>query len=563
MKKFIFMLSASLLLLAACSKDDDAVLRNGDRPVNYVTKSFNASCKGEKTAFVPGTKLKQGFQDGDKVFVYGVNYGVTYGRPGVVSSGVEWGEGIPFYSSAGFVVEVPDDETLFRAIMPYQASMTSGKLTLPTHQVADKGSNDRNANILYATTSNAGSNLSFQMACAYIRLRVKNNSKSATRLVIHSNEPVSGVCNYAFLDGNAFRLTGSVANGGDSVSLSSTEETGILDDTAYFAVILPTSEKSTVVYEMKDNEGRVLASCVVVNRKFEAGSVYTLTLDGDKLTATGEPISVPGLFSVSPTKKVAFSKGNLQYNASTDTWRFAENQWDFIGSLSQYIDDPSLREPEDYVNVASGNVIGSDNANIGKENYTGWIDLFGWGTGDAPTKHVVEDDEYVPSTHYLNFTDWGTNNKLKATLGSGWHTLDADEWYYLIDYSNESRRGKLGHATVNNVVGIVLLPDEWVLPEGCTFKDGYGNSWNTNSYDIDHWKKMEAAGAVFLPAAGDREGQDIFYVGGYGVYWTSTGYDDDFHSIFFNFDYGYFDDYAVFVIVYLSRFCGCSVRLVR
>ena len=34
---------------------------------------------------------------------------------------------------------------------------------------------------------------------------------------------------------------------------------------------------------------------------------------------------INGLFSVSSTKKVYFSQGNLQYQASTNTWRFAEN----------------------------------------------------------------------------------------------------------------------------------------------------------------------------------------------------------------------------------------------
>ena len=59
-----------------------------------------------------------------------------------------------------------------------------------------------------------------------------------------------------------------------------------------------------------------------------------------------------GLFSVSEGQQVRFSQGNLQYQASTSTWRFAENQTDCIGD---------------------------GNANIG-DAYDGWIDLFGWGT---------------------------------------------------------------------------------------------------------------------------------------------------------------------------------------
>ena len=42
------------------------------------------------------------------------------------------------------------------------------------------------------------------------------------------------------------------------------------------------------------------------------------------------------MFSVSSTKQVHFSQGNLQYQASTNTWRFAEMQWDFVGGTDFY-----------------------------------------------------------------------------------------------------------------------------------------------------------------------------------------------------------------------------------
>lgn len=41
--------------------------------------------------------------------------------------------------------------------------------------------------------------------------------------------------------------------------------------------------------------------------------------------------AINGLFSVSPSKKVYFSQGNLQYQASSNTWRFAEHQWNCVG----------------------------------------------------------------------------------------------------------------------------------------------------------------------------------------------------------------------------------------
>ena len=44
---------------------------------------------------------------------------------------------------------------------------------------------------------------------------------------------------------------------------------------------------------------------------------------------------LPGKFSVSATKVVCFSQGNLQYKASTNTWRFAEEQYDFVGDTEK------------------------------------------------------------------------------------------------------------------------------------------------------------------------------------------------------------------------------------
>ena len=54
---------------------------------------------------------------------------------------------------------------------------------------------------------------------------------------------------------------------------------------------------------------------------------------------------------------------------------------------------------------------------------------------------------------------------------------------------------KYGAAIVNGVAGIVVLPDNWVLPSGLSFKHSFDYSQNT--YDNASWSKMEEAGAVF------------------------------------------------------------------
>ena len=64
-----------------------------------------------------------------------------------------------------------------------------------------------------------------------------------------------------------------------------------------------------------------------------------------------------GTFSVSPNKSVYFSKGNMQFNDSTNTWRFAEHQWD----------------------IAEGD----------------WTDLFEWGFNNYKRWYALTKDEWV------------------------------------------------------------------------------------------------------------------------------------------------------------------------
>ena len=70
----------------------------------------------------------------------------------------------------------------------------------------------------------------------------------------------------------------------------------------------------------------------------------------------------------------------------------------------------------------------------------------------------------------------------------------------------------------------MILPDVWQLPDGCRFTQN-ASGYTTNSYSEGQWAKMEAAGAVFLPAAGERV-ETVFRMNSTprGLYWcTETG----------------------------------------
>ena len=221
-----------------------------------------------------------------------------------------------------------------------------------------------------------------------------------------------------------------------------------------------------------------------------------------------------GKFSISSTKQIQFSKGNLQYQASTDTWRFAENQWDTIG-------------------IANKNI---------SESYDGWIDLFGFSTGNKPTERSQYYDNYETTFNH----DWGAN----AISNGGnepnhWRTMSPDEWAYIF-HDRANAKSRLGLGKVNGVNGFILLPDDWEKPISMEFAScavkGFETQWNGNPkicmyydesvyadhypdnvYTSEEWQVMEQAGAVFLPAAGLRyNGTSILYVNSRGHYWTTT-----------------------------------------
>lgn len=102
---------------------------------------------------------------------------------------------------------------------------------------------------------------------------------------------------------------------------------------------------------------------------------------------------------------------------------------------------------------------------------------------------------------------------------------------------------------------MVLLPDEWTLPEGLSFTSG--NSGWANVYSPDQWGQMEANGAVFLPAAGYRDDGELTEVGNYCAYWSSSHYDAT-HVYELDIQPG-----RLYTDRYYYQYIGNSVRLVQ
>ncbi len=236
--------------------------------------------------------------------------------------------------------------------------------------------------------------------------------------------------------------------------------------------------------------------------------------------------AINGLFSVSATQQVYFSQGNLQYQASTNTWRFAENQWDYVGTNNPIPGNPS-----------GGTVNGSDNYYI-SPTYSGWIDLFGWGTSGynhgaicyqpwSISKNNSDYCAYGSSTYNLYdqtcLADWGSN-----TISNGdnqtnqWRTLTINEWEFVFNTRSTASGIRYAKAQVNNVNGVILLPDDWSSSYyTLSNTNKSGANFNINTITAEQWIIIERHGAVFLPAAGHRVGTSV-YVGFYCYYWSAS-----------------------------------------
>ena len=234
---------------------------------------------------------------------------------------------------------------------------------------------------------------------------------------------------------------------------------------------------------------------------------------------------IPAVFTVSSdNRKIVFSKGNLQYLASTNTWRFAEDQWGFVGNTQANTRPNATRES--------------------------WMDLFGWGTSGwdngnegnvyQPWSSAGKDSTYnngaISLTGENAHADWGVHNPISngGNQAGLWRTPTSAEWKYILTERRASTvngvpNARFTHAKVNGVEGLIIFADNYVHPDGVAQPRGIdslvnssGYTYYDNNYTIAEWQAIERAGAIFLPATGYRRENSNNYTANDGRYWAST-----------------------------------------
>lgn len=483
-------------------------------------------------------------QSGESINVNGTAYNVVYNN-GQYNVTVDCSR--PFYAA-------------------YPASLTSGftgtssqSVTLPRWQKYEKVQvgTDREGNPVYkqnikmpaaAAITDNSTKFYFYNLCSLLEVQWKNTSNKAYQIIgIEVTVPGQAIWGEgtASIAGTSstLTLTDDLKNRVNLDIAESDRETVAAGGTSNkYYVVLPTFSHKNVTVRIQVMSANASGSGNDADdQKLKTITVYTNETNGVTMhrnyiipmhveATPKEDNSLTGYFSVSPTLKVVFSRGNLQHcggtNYSTGTWKFADRQYDFFGGF----------------NVGEGGYLRTD-----------YTDLFTWSNSESNDYGIHVYDDWDDADNWLssgNWREWGnmpiqTNASSTSTTGESnvWFTLTAAEWNYLIDQRVPDNNGTpkaldlrgrakitgiINHPSGNNVsvvYGFILLPDDWEsedLPSGLSFDPDV-----INEYDQAEWARMEAAGAMFLPAAGWTEpwGDDGYQVVNMyegGAYWSST-----------------------------------------
>ena len=406
-------------------------------------------------------------------------------------------------TTSGFTLDDGQTEPTtapYTAIYNYGGSVTNNTITIPITQNWN-GSSVKAP--MYAPYTNS-TELEFKNLCGIMVLTLDAPSsgsthKKVTDIEITADKPL---CGSFLINAEDYSMRSLDYNNSRNYSIALVCGNGVsIQGSENFYIYLPPATYSSMTITINTNDGMVCTKTLRNTFTVERNCYYPFSF---RLSPVG---GINGLFTVgvnadNSLKQVWFSRGNLQYRASTNSWRFANYQYDYVGE---------------------------DNEN-NSNSYSGWIDLFGWGTGDNPTLTSTDYHDYN------NFVDWGSNPIFSGgnlLIGADlWRTLSVDEWNYL--FNTRSLASSLyGTGSVCGKGGLIILPDGWTTPDGCSFTSGFSTygtdvDWSRNSYHSAQWEKMEAAGAVFLPAAGGGSIYDgmisISGNGERGYYWSSTNY---------------------------------------
>ncbi len=275
-------------------------------------------------------------------------------------------------------------------------------------------------------------------------------------------------------------VTVSAAGLDESITLSCGEGVTIDEDIAKdFYIAIPAGTYTGTVISFTASDGKVFTKSMKTGKNLviERSAITTAKFSVKDYTEPRPDGALSGKFTINAAgDQVYFSNGNLYWDG--DSFEFETNQYDISSSWE-----------------------------------TSHVSNFYW--SKTASSAYADDYDYDYSTSDVLFTNaTETTPKADFTVNGDagvWRTLSRAEWRYLL--ANYTYK----YLSVNGKYGIVIAPD------------GFSGTI-ADSYNVSAWAVAEAAGFVFLPSTGYRDGGFINEVSGDTIsciYWTSTAVPDN------------------------------------
>ncbi len=475
MKRMVMSVAAFALVLGMTQCKKHVEMITPTTPEDMVDVTVVIDNGGEKTGITAAGAVT--WKRSDKVYIVAEEQGLL----GYVSAGGD-GSSVTF---TGRITAPKSDQVLRfyyvgdRDFMPeesgnYTFNISSQRGSLSRIAEHDQLIFGKTNTAVAAGTTDFGT-VSMRSLMSIAHLNITSNGSNVSKVTVKG-----GLSRLTF---NAMTYDGTTPITGVAGDITMTFSSPTYSSNCYIA-LLPGEQTLTFVSDDNIIGKSIGRYTVQPNKFYNSGSAIEVTMP---------------LFSVSSSKKVKFSRGNLYY---TSALYFSLNQYDFrtYGSKARCVNGTYAASGDD----------------------AGW-GLFGWSTTNGSNNYGVS-TSILDLMYRGSFKDWG---------GTSWFTMSRDQWEYLLNTrtgtyngSPAEAKGLRGFATIavngGAVKGMVLLPDTFTLPAGVTFVSSLTPFVSANNYTVAQWSLMEGAGAVFLPAAGDRDGTTVTNVGSSGYYWTST-----------------------------------------
>lgn len=532
MKKNIIYVLAVLAAAVSCVKTTDEDISSPeekDPEVEMITETITAN-GSESTKADISDALAFTWSTGDQLAVH-ANDGKYYTSSALVSGGSKQATFSVTHGGTLDAFAVFPASIVAENATNYGQSEHTLDVTLPGSYTIEEVSGTRTPCPMIAT--NTGADWAFKQLCGLLRLTVNNIPPSAKRLELDfDGKKICGSFSIAApVTPGTSTITGGNDGSNDIITITKNGTDVTLNGDAWLDELvlnipLPVGTYSNIIVRAYD-------ALTGGNQLFSQTKSFSYTaarLHGKKLT-----VYYPVFKVNNEGKRVLFAPGNLQYNnnESTYKWRFAANQYDYIGAW-----DTST-----------------------------WVDYLGWGTwvGDSPNPLKTTDTD---ESYTMDSADFTQESLLAdaSQRGYDWFTLTLSEWQYIFFYRKASTvcgttYARYAKAKVNDIYGLILFPDVYIHPAGVSdivgIKKTDNTGWNGNNLTLDEWSEMESAGAVFLPASGYRYMPTLLDdINNRGHYWAEDNGGPKYgnHVLI---DETSFTTYGIF------RHYGASVRLVR